>query len=731
MAGADDFLAIQADFDEVLGLKDTRESRKQVILQHFSKIDKNSKCFRNPSFDKGIIPSFDKDLEWLNVSSPLQFYDEQSLQGKVVVLDFFTYCCVNCLHVLPDLHRLEQRFSPLDGLCVVGVHSAKFLNEKVTANILSAVLRYDITHPVVNDSDTSLWQQLSIMCWPTFVIVGPEGQVLYYIVGEGHSELLFELVEAAMEHYRDQGKLSPHALPFALEREKQGGGSPVMFPGKVHAGPGDDQLVVSDTGHHRLLVLDRVTGVVQSVIGGKGKGLKDGDLEEALFDSPQGVASLGNLLFVADTENHALRQVDLDGRTVITLAGTGVQGDDKQGGQPGHQQPLSTPWDVATGISPGGEKVDVVYIAMAGTHQIWAYFLQDVTWWKNKQYKAGTCACVVGSGNEENRNNSYPDKAALAQPSGLAVSPLKALDTLFVADSESSTVRAVSLKDGSVKGLVGGDRDPRNLFAYGDVDGSGMEAKLQHPLAVSLLSPSGPLLLADSYNHKIKCVDIQTKQCSTVLGAGLPGPVAGGDGADVRFNEPGGLCVDEKKQLVYIADTNNHCIRILDWKTKTVSELPVVFSKDSSSRVGGGEVALDTAALNKGTPLPDVVLQSGAHLQVNLDLRLAPGLHGNKEAPNSWTLSAADKATRTLLNSMPSNLTKGSLSVDAQSPETLTSFRIDPNVTANSFVMVLTCQVFVCHQDNTCTQHRQLFVQRVTLSPNGANKHISLAVLEI
>ncbi|KAK7110465.1 hypothetical protein V1264_014334 [Littorina saxatilis] len=568
MAGADDFLALQADFEEVLASKESKDSRRDCILQHFSKLDKN-KSFR--------IPDFDKDLDWLNVSAPLQFSHDGSLQGKVVVLDFFTYCCVNCLHVLPDLHRLEQRHSLQDGLVIIGVHSAKFLNEKVTANILSAVLRYDITHPVVNDSETSLWQKLSIMCWPTFVIVAPHGQVLYYIVGEGHSDVLFEFVELALEHYRSQGQISPHTLlPLSLEKDQQVE-APLSFPGKVHVGPGPDQLVVSDTGHHRLLVLDRVTGVVQTIIGGKEKGFQDGSLQDARFNSPQGVTSHGNLLFVADTENHALRQVDLSSGQVTTLAGTGAQGEDKQGGNPGPQQPLSSPWDVATGVSPGGEEVDVVFIAIAGTHQIWAYFLKDVTWWKSKPFKAGSCARIAGSGNEENRNNSYPDKASFAQPSGLAVSPREELDSLFIADSESSTVRALSLKDGSVKGLVGGDRDPKNLFAYGDEDGSGIEARLQHSLGVALLSPSGPLLVADSYNHKIKSVDIKTKQCTTVLGTGAPGHVAGGDSSSVQLNEPGGLCVDTQGQLVYIADTNNHSIRVLDWNTKTVSQVCIIF----------------------------------------------------------------------------------------------------------------------------------------------------------
>ncbi|KAK7485866.1 hypothetical protein BaRGS_00022861 [Batillaria attramentaria] len=714
MALADDFLADLADFDEVLASKESKEARRECILQRFSKLDKQN-SFRVPDFDEG--------LDWLNVSEPLTFSSKESLRGKVVVLDFFTYCCVNCLHVLPDLHQLEQHHSVEEGLVVVGVHSAKFLNEKVTANILSAVLRYDITHPVVNDSETHLWQQMSIMCWPTFVIVGPQGQVLYYIVGEGHSDTLFEFVELALEYYQDQGQISSHSLPINLEKQRQREAA-LHFPGKVHIVSQLNQLAVADTGHHRILLLDRTTGVVQAVIGGKEKGFHDGSFEEARFSSPQSIASLGNVLFVADTENHVLRKVDLSTGFVTTLAGTGQQGDDKQGGELGIQQPLSTPWDVVVGTSPGGEKDTVVYIAMAGTHQIWAYCLKDVTFWKNKKYQAGTCVAVVGSGNEENRNNSYPDKASFAQPSGLAVGQ----DGIFVADSESSTVRMISMKDGSVKGLIGGDRDPRNLFAYGDKEGVGYDVRLQHPLAVSLMTTDGPLLVADSYNHKIKSVDIRKKECVTVIGTSTPGNTAG-DLSTAQLNEPGGLCVEEGAQLVYIADTNNHSIKVLDWKSKTVTELPVVFGE---SKVDKGQTKLDVAALSQGEHLPEVSVRPGGQLTLDLKLQLAPTLHGNQEAPSGWKLTAADTSGQSILLSLPETCTKGTLSVNSQhSQQRLTSLQLPKDTSVSSLTLVVTCQVFVCHPDDTCTQQRRQFVQRVNVKADADLERIATLVMDV
>ena len=200
----------------------------------------------------GHMTLFVSDCEWLNVSSPLSF--DYQLKGKVVVLDFFTYCCINCMHVLPDLEALEQIYSVTDGVAVIGVHSAKFENEKVSANILSAVLRYKIHHPVINDSEARLWNQLQIVCWPTFVIVGPTGQFLYIMVGEGHRQRLLDFMEVAVNYFREKEEINDHSLPLKLEQLPP---SPLRFPGKMCVSRDGKTLVVADTGDHRILVMDR------------------------------------------------------------------------------------------------------------------------------------------------------------------------------------------------------------------------------------------------------------------------------------------------------------------------------------------------------------------------------------------------------------------------------------------------------------------------------------------
>ena len=117
------------------------------------------------------------------------------------------------MHILPDLASLERAHPVEEGLVVVGVHSAKFLSEKVPENIANAVRRYEIHHPVVNDSDIVLWNQLGVVCWPTLVILSPRGHLLHYIIGEGHGLELELFVDTALEYFRGTDQLSREPLP--------------------------------------------------------------------------------------------------------------------------------------------------------------------------------------------------------------------------------------------------------------------------------------------------------------------------------------------------------------------------------------------------------------------------------------------------------------------------------------------------------------------------------------
>lgn len=268
-----------------------QKEQEQIIIEHLKEIDAND------IFE--IKPEFPRDAEWFN-SGPLSF--SGALKGKLIVLDFFTYCCINCMHILPDLSRLEKEFPVEAGAVIVGIHSAKFDNEKLSGNIKNAIQRYNISHPVVNDVDVTLWDELGIECWPTLVIFGPNGRVIGTIIGEGHYAELRVLVATALQHY--QHILNKDTLLFQQSIETSG---ILSFPGKLYAEK--EMLYISDSAHHRLLIVESSTGAVLNVIGCGEAGLKDGTFNKACFSSPQGVVYHNGCLYVADTGNHVIRMV--------------------------------------------------------------------------------------------------------------------------------------------------------------------------------------------------------------------------------------------------------------------------------------------------------------------------------------------------------------------------------------------------------------------------------------
>ncbi|XP_067942575.1 NHL repeat-containing protein 2-like [Watersipora subatra] len=499
------------------------------------------KCKNSTILPESQCSNFKEGLYWINTPEPLSL--NGNLKGKVIVLDFWTYCCINCMHILPDLHALEQKFSIEDGVVVIGVHSGKFPNEKVDENIANAVHRYGMSHAVVNDRDMTMWFELGIQCWPTIVIIGPDGQLLNQYVGEGHRQALLEFVECTLEVYADT--LNHNSLPIAIGQSVSP--SSLFYPTKVLAQ--DNELIISDSGHHRVIICT-LNGNVKAVVGTGEAGTSDGSFINSSFRAPQGLCRQGQVIYVADSDAHLIRAIDTSKGNVSTIAGAGIQGDDKDGGKKGQLQVLSSPWDVKfyqrkTSLADCDESEELLLIAMAGSHQIWALCLTQLHWWKGKVYDEDTCAAIVGSGAEENRNNSYPMKAGLAQPSGLSIDSVGEL--CYIADSESSTIRQLSLADGKVKGMAGGALDPKDLFAYGDVDGKGVTAKLQHPLDICHIPNSDHVVICDSYNHKLKLLDTKTREVTTLLVCGL--------------NEPGGLSFHEPSRSLYIADTNNHCIK--------------------------------------------------------------------------------------------------------------------------------------------------------------------------
>ncbi len=478
--------------------------------------------------------------EWVT-GTPRSISD---LRGQLVILDFWTFCCINCLHMLPVLHRLEQEFA--SRLTVIGVEAAKFTAEQVPANVAKAIERYGITHPVINDPERALWDEYTANSWPTLMFIDPAGKVWGRLAGEIDYDSLRQIVSDALDSYVLDGTLVPVTPEGPIELADPG--TALRFPGKVLVDTPRDRLIVSDTGHHRILILSR-DGQVSRVIGSGVEGRIDGSLSDASFFRPEGVAVSpdGQTIYVADRANHLLRRIDLTEGTVATVAGTGERGGyELDPPALGRDTALASPWDLAW-------DGDRLLIAMAGTHQIWAF-----------HPATGLVEIVAGTGAESIHDGPLKE-ATFSQPSGLVVTEGAA----WSLDSESSAVRRIDLSGGRVRRIVG-----RGLFDFGDIGGTGDTVRLQHPLGLAGTEEEDrPILfIADSYNHRIKRLDALDRTVMTVAGSG-EAALRDGDLATASFWEPSGLAVDGSR--IYVADTNNHALRLIDTEAGTVTTIDV------------------------------------------------------------------------------------------------------------------------------------------------------------
>ncbi len=552
-------------------------------------------------------PDFPGDLEWLNTGRRLSFED---LRGKIVMLDFWTYCCINCIHIMPDLKKLEEKYA--DELVVIGVHSAKFDTEKETDNIRQAILRYELGHPVVNDSRLEIWRSFSVRSWPTVMIIDPRGKVVGYKSGEGVFDAFDQFLGEMIAYWDAKGEIDRSPLELVSERDSVPS-SVLSFPGKVLADQAGNRLFISDSNNNRIVVLSLDNHSVLEVIGGGEIGFEDGDFEKALFNHPQGMAISGDRLYIADTENHAIRVADISTRKVETLAGTGEQARQFNVPGPGVETALNSPWDLQI---VGGS----LYIAMAGSHQLW---VMDLTSNHVKPY--------AGSGREA-RVDALLLKAALAQPSGLATDGTK----LYFADSEISSIRSADLDQaGYVDTIAGGD-----LFDFGDVDGVGDKARFQHPLGVAYSSDT--VYVADTYNNKIRKIDLPTKRVTAFLGSGKEGMA---DGAQATFDEPGGLSIANGK--LYIADTNNHLIRIADLATREVETLIIKdIEKLKPAR---------TAEAGEAKKLPLQIVAPGTR-ELRFSLKLEKGYKLNDLGPTTISISLSDGGTLSVSSELPQRM---------------------------------------------------------------------------
>ena len=425
---------------------------------------------------------------WINTAGNVA----PDLTGKIVLLDFWTFCCANCLHVLDELRELEAEFA--DVLVTVGVHSPKFAHEADHEALIAACERYGVHHAVLDDPELTTWKAYAVRAWPTLTVVDPAGYVAAQMSGEGHVHGLRSLLAELVAEFDAKGALRRGDSPYVAPEPEP---TELRFPGKVIALPGGTYLV-SDTSHHSIVELAQDAATVLRRFGSGERGFADGAASRARFNEPQGVLLVDDsTALVADTVNHALREIDLATGYVRTVADT-------------RESAQASPWDLTWDAG----RTQVI-VAAAGIHQLWSY---DPASGKFDQWAGTTNEGLVDGPLAE---------AWFSQPSGLTTA---GDGRIWIADSESSALRRI---DGeSVVTVVG-----QGLFDFGLRDGDAGQALLQHPLGVVAL-PDGSIAVADTYNGAIRRYNPVDGQVSTLI-TGLKEP------SDALVTEYGDLLVVE------------------------------------------------------------------------------------------------------------------------------------------------------------------------------------------
>ena len=584
-----------------------------------------------PYRNRIAAPELSGGVGWINTAGPLEL---RNLKGKFVLLDFWTYCCINCMHILPELKKLEQAYP--NELVVIGVHSAKFDGEEDSQNIRDAVQRYDIEHPVVNDARHAIWDRFGVQSWPTMLLIDPEGNAVWMTSGEVEFKVLDAVISLGLPYYRRKGVLDETPLRFDLEAHKAKQ-TPLRFPGKILADEASGRLFIADSNHHRI-VIAKLDGTLVDVIGSGALGAADGDYKAASFNHPQGMALLDETLYVADTENHLLRKIDLKAKTVATIAGVGQQGRMAWPGLdvtgrgpdgsfkvperfvgPPRKTALNSPWDLYI----HGEDL---YIAMAGPHQIWKMPLDE-----------SEIGPYAGNGREDIVDGPllpgqpYEEGyASFAQPSGLTSDGKQ---WLYVADSEGSSIRAVPFDPkGEVETVIGTSHLARGrLFHFGDADGQGRDVLLQHALGVVYYRDR--IFVADTYNNKVKVIDPKQATCQTLAGSGQPGA----DDEPAEFDEPAGISAADGK--LFVADTNNHLVRIIDLdRENRVSTLSIA-GLEPPAEPAPPALAASKDGQTIAVAKTALAVKNGA-IRLSVELELPEGYKINPLAPMRYQVEA-------------------------------------------------------------------------------------------
>ena len=421
-------------------------------------------------------PELPKSLQWLN-APPSSLHEQR---GRVVALVFVNAGSAWSWQRLRDVAQLQTRYQ--GRLQPLAVNVPRFDCERDPQYVLKQLRRQGVSFPILHDGDWHAWQRFGVEAWPTVLLIDANGQIRERVVG----------LDSMAELERPLAALCD-ALPMPTDDDARATNEtaaeprlPLRFPSGIAATA--DRLYVADSGHHRILECSHAGRVLRQFGMGTAD-FVDGDLEQAAFRRPQGLSLVRDVLYVADTGNHALRRIMLHSGRVDTICGNGRAGEPVEG-------IVASARDVALNQPQAVAATDSeVHLALAGDNRIWTYGLGR-----------GELTCRAGSGQLEVRDGSGP-MAAFAQPVALAA----VQQTLYVCDALGSAVRSLQLRNDTVQTLVG-----QGIWEFGDIDGPRERARLQNPQAIAL-SPDSPLLwIADSGNGSLRTLRLGGGEVATV-----------------------------------------------------------------------------------------------------------------------------------------------------------------------------------------------------------------------
>ncbi len=455
---------------------------------------------------------------WLN-AAPASLQD---LRGRPVVLAFVNGTSVWSMQRVAEVTRWQARNPGRVHLVVVQVPRFEF--EREPQQSLKLLRRQGINAPILLDAQWDAWRRFEVQAWPTLVLLDAAGQEAERLVGAvGDLErTLNGLCEGLQRPLDEEG--------FGARELNAEPRLPLLFPAGLVAT--DERLYVADTGHHRILECTH-SGRVLRQFGLGTADLVNGGTGEAAFNRPQGLALVRDVLYVADTGNHALRRINLMSGQVDTLCGNGRAGDPQAG-------VLEQPWDSALNHPADVAVADnQILIAMAGDNHVWSYDLGS----RELRWRAGAGVVEVRDGSGH--------LAAFAQPCSIVA----VQQALYVCDSLGSAVRSVQLRGDLVQTLVG-----QGPWESGNVDGPRLRARLQYPTAIAM-GPDSPMLwIADAGNGALRTLRLGGGDLSTV---NLPR----------RLHGPCALAV--AAGAIWIAEADGHAVLRFDPLSGELSDVPI------------------------------------------------------------------------------------------------------------------------------------------------------------